>query len=133
MQIDRIVPLVTTRKLAETREFFTKHFGFTITFDSPGYLGLEAPGGKGLQIAFMPPDDAAPAPFSGQGLMFGIEVPDVDAEHARLAARGVDVGAGPQDNPWGDRSFQVREPSGVTLHIHSPRPMTPEYARYART
>ena len=41
----------------------------------------------------------------------GVRVDDVDAEHARLAQRGVAVGA-LQDQPWGERNFRFSDPDG---------------------
>ena len=47
-----LTPLISTPKLAESRDFFTRHFGFTVTFDSPGYVGLKR---GASEIAFMRP------------------------------------------------------------------------------
>jgi predicted enzyme related to lactoylglutathione lyase len=44
-----------------------------------------------------------------------LQVRDVDAEHARLAAGGVDVVEPPVDKPWGLREARFRDPDGLLL------------------
>jgi catechol 2,3-dioxygenase-like lactoylglutathione lyase family enzyme len=44
-----------------------------------------------------------------------LQVPDVDAEHTRLVAEGVDVRRPPQTEPWGLRECHVAGPDGVHL------------------
>jgi len=51
------------------------------------------------------------------GAALWLQVPDVDAEHARLAAAGVDVLRGPVDEPWGLRECWVADPDGVRIAL----------------
>jgi len=51
-------------------------------------------------------------------------VDDVDAEYERLAAHGVDVVAGPQLMPWGNRVFFLRDPDQNLVGVFTPA--TPE-------
>ena len=53
----------------------------------------------------------------GTGVALWLQVPDVDAEHARLAAAGVDVLSGPVDEPWGLRECWVADPDGVRIAL----------------
>ncbi len=41
--------------------------------------------------------------------------PAVDALHAELLGRGATVALGPQDEPYGMREFQLRDPDGNAL------------------
>ncbi|MGJ7440043.1 VOC family protein [Aquipuribacter sp. MA13-6] len=50
------------------------------------------------------------------GLLLAFVVPDVDAEHDRLAA-GAPVLTPPETEPWGERYLQVMDPSGVVLQL----------------
>jgi catechol 2,3-dioxygenase-like lactoylglutathione lyase family enzyme len=48
---------------------------------------------------------------------FAIIVEDVDAVHAELAGRGVEVLSGPQDRPWGMRTVTFADPAGHVWEI----------------
>ncbi len=56
-------------------------------------------------------------PESGARLMFTIDVDDVDATCAELAARGVELLNGPLDRPWGVRTASFRDPGGNIWEI----------------
>ena len=116
MQLKKLVPLVTVKSLAEVKDFYTTHFGFSPTMESDAYLGLAAKGGA--EIAFMKQDTCAPATFSGEGLTLCLEVADVDAEAARLSKAGLPVVVPLRDNPWGDRSIIFRDPVGIHVYVY---------------
>lgn len=46
---------------------------------------------------------------------------DVDAEHARLAAAGIEILAPPTDRPWGERTLHVADPDGNVVELTRPR------------
>jgi catechol 2,3-dioxygenase-like lactoylglutathione lyase family enzyme len=79
---------------------------------------------------FGPPDDPGVVFFLGQGLlevsghaagrpgdlvMIWIQVRDVRAEHARLAAAGVPVTRGPATEPWGLIEMWIEDPDGIRI------------------
>jgi len=44
MKIRKNMPIVSTEKLDDVREFYTKHFAFKVTFDCPEkFLGTQSP------------------------------------------------------------------------------------------
>jgi catechol 2,3-dioxygenase-like lactoylglutathione lyase family enzyme len=49
---------------------------------------------------------------TGTRAQFTIWVDDVDAEHAALRSRGVEMLNGPQDRPWGQRTMAFADPDG---------------------
>ena len=53
----------------------------------------------------------------GCSVMIWIQVRDVHAEHARLAAAGVEVLSAPVDEPWGLRECWVADPDGVRIAL----------------
>jgi catechol 2,3-dioxygenase-like lactoylglutathione lyase family enzyme len=57
------------------------------------------------------------SPLAAPGAALWLQVPDVDAEHARLAAAGVEVLSGPVDEPWGLRECWVTDPDGVRIAL----------------
>jgi predicted enzyme related to lactoylglutathione lyase len=79
---------------------------------------------------FGPPDDPGVVFFLGQGLlevsghadgpsgrsvMIWIQVRDVRAEHARLAAAGVAVIREPVTEPWGLTEMWIQDPDGIRI------------------
>jgi catechol 2,3-dioxygenase-like lactoylglutathione lyase family enzyme len=86
----------------------------------------------GLAICreFGPPEDPGVVFFLGQGLlevsghgagppgdlvMIWIQVRDVRAEHARLAAAGVNVIREPATEPWGLIEMWIEDPDGIRI------------------
>ena len=86
--------------------------------------------GLAVYREFGPPDDPGLVFFLGQGLlevsghtagppghsvMIWIQVRDVHAEHARLAAAGVPVVRDPVAEPWGLIEMWIEDPDGVRI------------------
>jgi predicted enzyme related to lactoylglutathione lyase len=57
------------------------------------------------------------SPVTGGRAALWLQVPEVDAEHARLAAAGVEVLSSPVDEPWGLRECWVADPDGVRIAL----------------
>jgi predicted lactoylglutathione lyase len=51
----------------------------------------------------------------GTGAFFYLSVDDVDAWHKELKARGLKPASAPQDTPFGNREFGLRDPDGYNL------------------
>jgi predicted enzyme related to lactoylglutathione lyase len=86
--------------------------------------------GLAIYREFGPPDDPGMVFFLGQGLlkvsghadgppgrsvMIWIQVRDVRAEHARLAAAGVRVIRAPTAEPWGLTEMWIQDPDGIRI------------------
>ena len=50
--------------------------------------------------------------------MLGMAVADAQAAHDALVAAGVAIVRRLKDNPWGDRSFAVRDPEGIRVWVY---------------
>lgn len=113
-------PSLVTSRLAETWDFYTTHLGFRTVVECGFYVQLAHPGGA--QIGLLEHEQNLPVSelvsgTDGRGFWLNLDVPDADAEYARLAAAGVDVAMAIEDKPWGDRQFVVRDPNGVLIAI----------------
>jgi catechol 2,3-dioxygenase-like lactoylglutathione lyase family enzyme len=86
--------------------------------------------GLAIYREFGPPDDPAVVFFLGPGLlevsgpaagppgrsvMIWIQVRDVHAEHARLAAAAVRITRVPAAEPWGLIEMRIEDPDGVRI------------------
>jgi lactoylglutathione lyase len=56
---------------------------------------------------------------AGARFQFTLEVEDVDAMCAQLAAKGVKLLNGPMDRPWGPRTASFMDPGGYIWEIAS--------------
>lgn len=116
---DRYPIIVTARKNA-ARDFWVTHLGFQVAFDSTWFTLLVADDGS-ASLAFMTPDhpSAPPGPetFGGTGLCFELEVEDARAAHDALVAKGLPVTYPLTDEPFGQRRFGFRDPSGLWVDV----------------
>ncbi len=83
--------------------------------EGPGAI-LRAGNGRTIEV-FGPPWGARQDRRPVAGVEVAVEVADVEAWHERLVERGIPIARGLVDNPWGDRSFGIDDPSGVRIWI----------------
>jgi predicted enzyme related to lactoylglutathione lyase len=90
--------------------FYTDQVGFDLDHDHRVSDELRfvqlTPPGSGCSISMGPPSEMAPGSLQGLQLV----VPDIEAAHAELSERGVEVGE-IQDLPWGSFVF-FKDPDG---------------------
>lgn len=118
---------VAVREFEASRQFHARHFNARALFEAERYLVLQLGGPLAPELHLMKAEQGQPE-FSGDGLMLNLEIDEVDALHAHMAASGVEMRMPLDDHPWGDRAFSCLDPAGLELYCYSPRPMAPEYA-----
>lgn len=79
-----------------------------------------------IEIVVHPPASPPPA-----GVGVYVEVPDVDAVHAAVRARGVAVTRPLARTSWGHRTFGVRDPDGLEILWFSPLAQSTAFAHVA--
>jgi catechol 2,3-dioxygenase-like lactoylglutathione lyase family enzyme len=104
--------LVRPSDLDRSRRFYRDTLGLAIYRefgppDDPGVVFFLGPGL--LEVSGHP---AGPA---GHSVMIWIQVRDVRAEHARLAAAGVPIIRGPATEPWGLTEMWIQDPDGIQI------------------
>lgn len=112
MSASRAVPNIKSDRPAETREFFVELLGFEVAMDIGWVVTLAAPDNRSVQVNIIANDDMAAPGIS-------VEVPDVDAVHARAVERGLEIAYSLRDEAWGVRRFMLREPSGTLVNVVS--------------
>jgi uncharacterized glyoxalase superfamily protein PhnB len=126
MQITQLKDLgVVTDHLAASRDFYVQQLGFEPVFVSDWYIHLKNGAVELGLMAATPEMRAAPA----NGVWLSVGVADVDAEYARLKAAGAAIDAEPKDQPWGERSFFVRDPNGFGVNLSMAIPVNEEFMR----
>lgn len=98
-----------------TVAFYVEKMGLPVlrSWDDHGRGTIISAAGEG-QIEIFGGDDNT-EPLSGAALAW--EVEDIDADHARLVAAGVEFVAAPTDQPWGHRNATVIAPEGLTITL----------------
>jgi catechol 2,3-dioxygenase-like lactoylglutathione lyase family enzyme len=99
-------------ELDRSRRFYRDVLGLAIyrEFGPPGDPGVVFFLGPGLLE--VSGHTAGPA---GRSVMIWIQVRDVYAEHARLAAAGVPIVRGPATEPWGLIEMWIQDPDGIQI------------------
>ena len=128
MDIAELSTCFCTKEIEKCRAFYTQYLGAKVTFDCGWYSNLSF-GENGPTIQFMEPQSEMPL-FDGQGIMLNFKVDDVDAEHDRLVAAGLQTVMPLEDHPWGDRGFSVCDPIGNNVYIYADRPPTDEFKKF---
>ena len=117
MAVIRIVPYLQSDDFEKTKDFYVGVLGLTVEMEDPEgghFLGLGSPANSSAQIVVAAPGAEQPQPH------FGIDVGDpaaVDAVHAEVLRRGLEVVYGPADEPWGIHRFFVKDPHGTIINI----------------
>lgn len=134
MAITSYYPVLMTRDVAATADFYQRHFGFEALFSADWYVHLQSrEAGAPVSLAVLdgshetipqPARDAAAA-----GVLLNFEVDDVDAEHERLMAAGLTLRLPLRDEAFGQRHFIVQGPDGVLIDVIQPIPPSGEYAQ----
>jgi uncharacterized glyoxalase superfamily protein PhnB len=112
VSIRRVVPVITTERPDQIREFYVQLLGFEVAMDMDWISSLVSPMNPTAQIAVMTSD--ATSPVQPQ---LTIEVSNVDAVHTEALRRGDEVVYPLTDEPWGVRRFFVRDPNGVVVNV----------------
>ena len=110
----RAVPNIRSDRPAETREFFVDLLGFDVAMDLGWVVTLASPAKPSVQVNIVSNEDPSAPGIS-------VEVPDVDAVHARAVEKGFEIAYSLRDEEWGVRRFMLREPSGTLVNVVSHR------------
>jgi catechol 2,3-dioxygenase-like lactoylglutathione lyase family enzyme len=112
--------------LGEAKQFYREVFGLPVFFedDDSAVFRFGDTLANLLKVGNAP-ELIGPAVVArreaGARFQFTLEVDDVDAMCAQLAAKGVKLLNGPMDRPWGPRTASFMDPGGHIWEIaHSP-------------
>lgn len=112
MKVKRIVANVAAADPAAAEAFYGQIFGLHLAMDLGWIRTYSADGQMPVQISVANEGGSAtPVP----DLL--IEVDDLDAVLARVAAQHIAIEYGPVSEPWGVRRFYVRDPFGKLINV----------------
>jgi len=104
--------LIRPAELSRSRRFYEDMLGLAIYREfgpraDPGVVFFVGPGL--LEVS------GRSAGAAGDAVMLWLQVRDVHAEHARLAAAGVRILREPATEPWGLTEMWIEDPDGVRI------------------
>jgi len=104
--------LLRPRDLDRSRNFYRNVLGLAVyrEFGPPDDPGVVFFLGSG----FLEVSGHAAGP-AGRSVMIWLQVRDIHAEHARLAAAGVPVIRAPATEPWGLIEMWIEDPDGIRI------------------
>lgn len=116
-----ITPYLLYEDAARALDFLSRAFGFEET------MRITTPDGR-VQHAEMrfgwgeihlgpPGRPSSPRTYGGTTVLLYVHVDDVDAHRARSRAAGVQISDEPQDQEYGERRYQCRDPEGHTWYF----------------
>lgn len=110
-------PIIVTDSLVACRDFWARHLGFSVVFENDWFIYMQA---DGASIAFMSPGHPSwppgPEPYAA-GTSFELEVADASAALAEVQASGAEPDYPLTDEPFGQRRFSLRDPSGLWINV----------------
>jgi uncharacterized glyoxalase superfamily protein PhnB len=132
MKCNQFYPVIMTDQVAETARFYIDNFRFRVLFESDWYVHLQSSEDASVNVAILRGDhETIPEPARGRvsGLLINFEIDDVDGEYARALASGLPILLPLRDEPFGQRHFITRDPSGVLIDVIKPIPPSPEFSQ----
>ncbi|MGH9602077.1 MAG: VOC family protein [Terriglobales bacterium] len=118
---NKFFPVLITKKLEETKQFYTSLLGCAVVFDSDWYVQLVSP--KGIEIALFieghsaMPDHLPHQAFEGNGIVFTFDVENVDEEYKKVTETSIKVVYEIKSEDWGQRHFMIQDPNGTVIDI----------------
>ncbi|GAA3046643.1 hypothetical protein GCM10010528_27230 [Gordonia defluvii] len=102
--------------------FLCTHLGFRVAMSDDGFISLEHPVERTVNIIFLRTGlstfkPASRAGSAGEGLLLAFVVDDVDVAFATMASAGASVVTEPETEPWGERYCQFSDPNGIIVQL----------------
>ena len=124
MSVQRFLFNIPSDDIEQTAGFYTELFGFEIIFrNADWYIQLALPGHSAAQFgiirrtsSFLP----KPLQLPAQGLIFTIQVEDVDAVYKEVKTRGHPIVQALRDEEFGQRHFLLQDPNGLIVNVSMP-------------
>ena len=112
MSVQRVVPDLLSRSLADARAFYAQVLGLQVVMDLGWIVTLAAPDRPGVQVSLLTRDATAPVVPT-----VSVQVDDVEAAHAAAVREGAEIVHPLTDEAWGVRRFFVRDPDGNVINV----------------
>jgi catechol 2,3-dioxygenase-like lactoylglutathione lyase family enzyme len=130
MKTQALYPVLMTRDLRVSRDFYLDLLGWEVTYEADFYVSLLSPE-RTAQLAFVTRDyESVPATFRKPpaGQLVTVEIDDVDGLYAWWTSTSRPVVLDLRSEPWGQRHFMVEDPNGILVDLVQVIPPDAEHA-----
>jgi catechol 2,3-dioxygenase-like lactoylglutathione lyase family enzyme len=93
--------------LEKSRAFYARIPGAVLEAHRPGEFALFRIGSSHLGLL----------QSKTRGLHLEVNTPDIDDYYDRLVKAGIEPAGVPRDRPWGERTFNVKDPDGNLIEF----------------
>jgi uncharacterized glyoxalase superfamily protein PhnB len=123
-------PVFVVKNLVAAKSFYSDNLGFDVVFSNEWYVHFSSD--SGVQVGFMLPEQPSQPPifqkpYSGEGVIFSLEVDDVDAAYTAAKSKSLAIVLELRSEDWGQRHFCLKDPNGIHLDIVQAIEPTEEY------
>ncbi len=121
-RLNRIMTNILSDNLEESKEFYTKLFGFSVGFDSDWFTHLISKDNK-LELGIVcRTSEIVPKEFQNipQGFYLTFVVDDADKVFEIAKSDEIEIISEPADMFYGQRRLLLRDPNGTLVDISSP-------------
>ena len=111
-------PVIMTRIVQESSDFYRKYFEFDVLFDAGWYVSLKH--SKGQELAFIDlSHESVPLEYQNHatGFILNIEVDNVDDIYKKMVAEGLTVLVPLETNEYGQRHFIISDLNNILVDI----------------
>jgi predicted enzyme related to lactoylglutathione lyase len=124
VSVQRFLFNIPSDDIEQTADFYKELFGFEIIWrNEDWYIQLASPGNKVVQFgiirrnhSFLPKH----LQLSAQGIIFTIQVDNVDSVCKEVMKRGYHVVQALRDEEFGQRHFLMMDPNGLIVNVSMP-------------
>jgi uncharacterized protein YndB with AHSA1/START domain/catechol 2,3-dioxygenase-like lactoylglutathione lyase family enzyme len=118
-RLEQIQPVLMSRDVAASIDFYVNRLGFTLAFHAPAHPAYAVLRRDAVEL-HVQWNDAADG-SAGDRPMYRVLVSGIDALHAEFATAGVfHPGTALRDTPWGTREFAFYDPDRNGLAFYVP-------------
>lgn len=113
---------VYTPLVDESRQFYCQVLGFEVKSELDGFVVLQHHQRPEYELMFCVPDspfvhEIFHPRFAGDGILFQIEVNNVENEFQRIQDLGISIALPLTEEPVNGKHFTVTDPSGILIDV----------------
>lgn len=113
---------IYTRFVKESKQFYCQYFGFRVKQEMEGFVVLQHTKNPEYELLFCEPNspfvhEIFYPEFQGKGVLFQMEVNDVEKEFERLQESSLNITLPLIEEPVNGKHFTVTDPSGIIVDI----------------
>jgi len=118
----RFATEIYTNKVQESKDFYCTYFNFIVKYETEGFVVLQHSINTAYELLFCVPNsqfvnEIFRPEFKGQGIIFQMEVMDVENEYTRLITHQIPIELELIEEPVNGKHFTIKDPNGIYIDI----------------